>query len=350
MVLWQKRYLALEPPEGSVRFSLLQPPVSSAAGSLEYCDDYSGNNTTNLIRVLPCLWWDEADVLLPGEEETALLITTRVSPVHQQLPNNCTQRQPGCRYVVVPSDDESESYFIADIERFTLMIEHSYQASGTGLEGSSTSLPGEIVDEDGNVIVFSDSQVGVFGKQDIFTIKDLLVAAGISSLDAPSLANPARSMRDDGVVITMDIEYSNTWSYSLRNVRYRYQLSSVAGTKFKSVQIKNEDQKTSERWLDDRHGVRLIIRQTGELGKFDFPTLVLTVVSGAALVSVAKLALDAAIQFFGPLKSLYAKFKFEETPSFYELVDVGEEETLQARDALESEEEGDEENQGASLV
>ncbi|MDP2434590.1 MAG: hypothetical protein Q8P67_02490 [archaeon] len=57
--------------------------------------------------------------------------------------------------------------------------------------------------------------------------------------------------------------------------------------------------------LLDRRGIRIVFHQVGELGKFDFPTLLVTVVSGLALVVVASQTLNYTIKWFPPLQKLY---------------------------------------------
>lgn len=47
-----------------------------------------------------------------------------------------------------------------------------------------------------------------------------LKAAGVTSLDQPSGANNSISMRYDGIVLIVFITYSNTFTYSLKNLQY----------------------------------------------------------------------------------------------------------------------------------
>jgi hypothetical protein len=119
-----------------------------------------------------------------------------------------------------------------------------------------------------------------------------------------------------GIVIMMFIEYSNTFSFDTHKLRYRYQFEPIYSAKFKGYQTivtKN----ISSRVIYNRHGIRLIIQQTGQLGVFDFQTLLLSLVTGMALMTMAAIILDYAIKYCRPLKRLYADHKFIETEDWH---------------------------------
>lgn len=110
----------------------------------------------------------------------------------------------------------------------------------------------------------------------------------------------------------MFIDYSNTFSYNTNKIRYQYRFEPIYSAKFKGLETivtKN----ISSRVVYNRHGLRLIILQTGQLGVFDFQTLLLSVVTGMALITIAGLMIDYAIKYFRPLKNQYAPEKFIET-------------------------------------
>lgn len=72
------------------------------------------------------------------------------------------------------------------------------------------------------------------------------------------------SMRYDGVVMIVFIQYSNTYSYNLYQVKYTYRVHVVSNTEFKAEQpvfTKN----ITTRLIYNRHGVRMIFIQEGML-------------------------------------------------------------------------------------
>jgi hypothetical protein len=92
-------------------------------------------------------------------------------------------------------------------------------------------------------------------------------------------------------------------------------------TSFQTVEVVREPTQR-ERLLIDRHGVRIVFKQTGQIGRFDFPTLLLSLVSGLALISIASLILDYTIKWLGLCDdfvalALYRREKFIESAEWY---------------------------------
>lgn len=317
-ILFQQRYLLLQRPVGAVRVSLQSPQtrgqVPMAPTALPYC--LQAQNETHGFPNRECLYWDENLVLYPQVEATAMFVSTRVTQTNQVLPN-CSLEKPTCTYV----DVNSTEHFVADIGNFTVMVDHSIYAPKVGVLANSRELPGGLLDVDGHTVrdhAEGDS-VGVRGKADVLHVRTLLQAAGIDSLDTPSSSNRSRSLRDDGLVVLVFITYSNTHTYSTGSIRYQYSLRMVENTKFKAVQpiyTKNIE----NRVIWNRHGIRFIFLQTGELGAFDFATLLLSFVSGLGLLAVATLVVDVfALHLLKSGRAVYSKYKFLPTPTYHEL-------------------------------
>eukprot|EP01133_Synstelium_polycarpum_P002266 gene2266-2568_t len=97
-------------------------------------------------------------------------------------------------------------------------------ASTSKIQRNAVNLSGFIMNSAGERVHISDgvSSIGISGKPDILELGTLLSIAGIN-LDSPSPVNSSNSIRYDGINIFVFIEYSNTFSYSLDNLRYTYQ-------------------------------------------------------------------------------------------------------------------------------
>jgi ATP P2X receptor len=333
VILYEKRYILSEQPVGSVRFSLESPQtqgtVPPPAESFPYCltnsdaanvdvDARAWRRRRNVdahqfARYL-CQYWGESYTLFPSVEQSAMFVTTRVTNSTQMLENGCSMSSNTCRFVDDPGVTPN-TFFIANVEAFTLLIDHSVTTSFMSV--NSLQLPGALFDDAGHEIkkLPPPNSLGRKGEHDIITLGALLDAAGVD-LDGVSSANTNRSVRDDGTVILVNIEYSNTYTFSTSNVRYQYHVSRVANTKFKGEQVitsKNID----KRVIFNRHGVRIIFTQSGTLGQFDFQTLLLSVVSGIGLVAVASFIVDwAVIKYFRPVQRLYRSEKYIETPDW----------------------------------
>jgi len=259
-----------------------------------------------------CLYWDENFVLYPLVEDHDMFITTRVTITEQSLPN-CTLEQFNCTYNV----DHEEDFYIADIDRFTILLDHTVYAQGI-LQANGVDLPGFLLDSGGNPfnnLTKLPNQVGKSGKADILELSTLLGAGGLWSLDTQAETRPDRSKRDDGVVFIVFIEYSNMVNYNLSNLQYTYRVEMIHSTKFKAEQpIFTKNVATRVLW--NRHGVRFIFLQVGAIGKFDFQTILLTLVSGLGLMTFATVIVDILATKILPRKTLYGSYKYDETEPF----------------------------------
>jgi len=305
-VVYDKRYMITERPVGSVRLSLLQGADLLPSNKLPYC--LHGNQTSvNNFKNYKCLYWDESFVVYPETEEYSMFATSRVTITNQEV--NCSLVDHyNCRYV----DNSTEVYYIADIEHFTVLIDHSVYAPDVHIQANARDISGEIIDHNGNVVTLTKPNVVGTGSSDILEIKTLLDCAGVPSLDDVSGTNPNISLRYDGIVLIVFITYSNTHTYDLKNLKYTLEVAAISNTKFKSVEpvfSKNTD----SRVLWNRHGIRMIFLQQGELGKFDFQTLLLSFVSGLGLITASTVIVDVLAFYILKPKKTYIQHRYEVT-------------------------------------
>lgn len=155
-------YLKKEAPVGTLRFSILQPllnpacdtpecpcdfnpvtKVSSASrlvgsrapltarprpAQLRYCDKYTGPNPAR--TRYDCEFQDAVDIF--PTTERSFMVTTRVKEQGQTRVCNDTALQ--CEYLF--RMDYKRTYFIADIERYTMLMDHTAQASVIDVHGA----------------------------------------------------------------------------------------------------------------------------------------------------------------------------------------------------------------------
>eukprot|EP01132_Coremiostelium_polycephalum_P008552 gene8552-10516_t len=305
-IVLEKKYLATELPIGSIRSSLMEPSEEYKNDNPPYCSsagpEYMGFPTKQ------CQWWDETLVLYPPSSESSIFVTTRVTSSQERL-NNCSLTSPNCRY----TDSQDQNFFIADVDNFTILIDHTLSAPTLGIQYNAKQLAGKLLDSKGNDWTPPEPNVvGVPGEDDILTLDTIIQAAGLDSLDDPGLANSSRSIRDDGLLIMCFITYSNTFSFNPNRFRYTYQFSLIQNTKFKIVEPIYTTG-IDDRYVINRHGVRIIFIQTGTLGKFDFQVMLLTFVSGIGLVTVATFIVDLLAVRLLPQRSRYQKLKYQES-------------------------------------
>ena len=258
-VIVGQRYMLIEQPTGSIRFSLQSPQTRNetlpAISSYSYCSE----------SVDDCRLWDETLVVYPPPEQSAIFITTHITNTSKYLNNELH------KYVQY---GDYNSFYIANIENFTLLIDHSMYTSF--LNANSKDINGYLF-----------GQTASNNQFDIFTVGELLKAARIN-LDQISTADPERTktLRNNGCVLIVNIEYSNTHSFDLNNLIYTYHVSMISDTKYKlnqPIYTKNSDHIVN--W--NRHGVRIIFQITGNIGKFDFQIFLVNVGSSIGLIAVS---------------------------------------------------------------
>jgi hypothetical protein len=199
------------------------------------------------------------------------------------------------------------------------MIDHTLFVPGILDPISASTLTGHLYDRRNAEMKINNefNRVGLNTASDIMQVKTLLAAAGVD-LDSKALTpneyNWPVSMRYDGIVLLLFLEYSNLRdvSYDLNRIEYSFRAEVVKRAKYSAMQtIDSKDLRKREIW--DRHGIRIIIMYTGGIGKFDFQALLLSLVGGLGLMTAATFVIDILATKLLPAKVVYNKFKYEDT-------------------------------------
>ncbi|KJE88998.1 hypothetical protein, variant [Capsaspora owczarzaki ATCC 30864] len=316
-IIYNKRYLLLDDsPTGSVRMSLAKP--TKVNSNQPYClqNQPTVNDYTNYM----CNYYDDLLVVYPRTEQTALLAASRITIQNNTL--NCDfAADPNCDF----TPETPTIVYVGDIEHFTLMIDHTTYSTNLDIQANAQSLEGKLLDLHGNTMKLTGPNVvGQIGQLDIFELQTLLLAAGIATLDQDSGALNTKtnnsSLRYTGLVLLVLIEYDNVHSFDTSDIRYTISVRSVKNTQFKSVETRTSTTDQSlQTW--DRHGIRILIQQKGQMGKFDFQTLLINVVSGFGLLAVATLVVDVLAVSVMPEREIYSKYKYDDTLDFSDIRD-----------------------------
>ena len=147
--------------------------------------------------------------------------------------------------------------------------------------------------------------VGANGADDVFPVSALLRAAGVKLSDTASAHTPetALSVRHGGVVLLLRIHYDNTWAKKwlifpdTTQYRYRYQVLNVPDAGFEVSERVETDGAALRRTVNHRRGIRIVIKQTGEVGTFSFGAALVTCTTSLGLFAVAKLIVDLALEY-----------------------------------------------------
>lgn len=331
IVIQQRYRLRAADLSGSVRLQLRAPAPAfrSAPDSSAYCAD------------LPCRFLDQYDAVPLSLEAGAIFLSTRVGVQNftQNASVSCggAQLQPSCDYV---NASAPALFYVGDAELFTLLIDHGFQTE-LGIGAAAANISGSIVDIGGAALEPCDDysargyacdagvKVGRVGAgPDILPMATLLRAAGIRSLDDP-LAGFDESMRSSGVLLLLTIEYSNylsdTRAYSENVITYRYKVTQVPGVEFKAEQVSPEPGvgTAPSRVIVNRHGIRLVTKQSGSIGRFDFATLLISLTASLGLLAVVTLVVDCLATRILPMRAIYQGYKVYDSVDFSDLAHLG---------------------------
>eukprot|EP01119_Soliformovum_irregulare_P002605 TRINITY_DN12853_c0_g1_i1.p1 TRINITY_DN12853_c0_g1~~TRINITY_DN12853_c0_g1_i1.p1 ORF type:complete len:378 (-),score=90.86 TRINITY_DN12853_c0_g1_i1:39-1172(-) len=303
-VWWKQGYLEKENPEGGIRASLQAPANLSSVASYPYClqNQTQYNGSPNL----QCIFMAGDQAYFPAGLVGAPFITTRMRTSTRdpsQISANCTPpTDPTCIMGPNTVGTTTTRYYIAGIEDYTLFIDHVVYGLQNHFAKRSVQMKGEVWQDNKKSYELDPNRVG-----DIFTIGQLLQYANVTSLDVPSgVAGSTGSLRYDGVQLVLIIEYSNRASQPTE-LKYRYSLTQIP-----NVDTARFEGSTST-VATNRHGIDIIIVQTGLIGQFSFPALLSAIVGGLVLMSIATTIVDLLAIYILPQKDVYGQSKFQMT-------------------------------------
>ena len=230
---------------------------------------------------------------MPAE---ATFLGTRIKNEHErianltsgQFDNDCDAlARPECGYLT----SLEVSYYVAEPELFTVWIDHTMSVPEYGISKSSSDMEGALLNLDGDWLDPCDVyekvlhrpdlcdrntvQVGVSGQKDIIPVYSILQAAGIPDLDARGSSNPKQELYNEtirfaGAVLVVSIDYTNENSFVEGNITYTISVQRVENAEYKGEELTPEPGvEDANRTIIDRHGLRIVIKQTGLVGRFD---------------------------------------------------------------------------------
>lgn len=333
-ILYEQAFKETGAIVGTVRLQLQRPTPQYRQNftRLHYC----GNGTYPMgdlqIPQMECRFLDQYDAVFPALESAATFLTTRVSETLQDLPPGCEHELSlDCQY----NNVSTSVYAVGDVEFFTLLIDHTMNVPSLNISRAATEMTGNLLNSDGTAIdpcqSYKDQgwdcpvyiNVHRQGHHDIISIKTLMQAAGLDTLDtALGKDRPGESIRFGGTILLVQIDYSNYGSLGKEKVAYNYKVSQVLDTEFKVEQVlPDRGAEKATRTIVDRHGMRIVIQQTGKIGAFSFQTLLVQLVSSLGLLAVAKMVVDSILQYVLPLKYIYRQYKTVKSIDFSDLTE-----------------------------
>eukprot|EP01110_Echinostelium_bisporum_P009751 TRINITY_DN34006_c0_g1_i1.p1 TRINITY_DN34006_c0_g1~~TRINITY_DN34006_c0_g1_i1.p1 ORF type:complete len:371 (-),score=117.97 TRINITY_DN34006_c0_g1_i1:14-1126(-) len=307
-IIVQQRYLKTETPIGSIRATVRTANYANAS-TLPYCSQ--NQPSVNGFANSPCAYQQGYDITYPPAPIDSIFITTRIKDSFYLSNPSCPDPPTTLDCAPSTTPNRSSMYYVAGIEDFTIFIEHS--VFGEQIDIATTNGAGGLK----GTIKFANDTSSVFeGKRDgdILYLPDLLEAANIDTLDTES--GIGKSLRYDGLLVLGVIKYSNRQSHP-KELKYTYDFKALKGS---DVVAMAPSVRTSDGFMQRTvHGIRILFLVTGSIGKFDFPTLLTSIVNGFVLLKLSSTIVDLLLLYVMPEKDLYKKSKFETTEDFSDM-------------------------------
>jgi hypothetical protein len=305
VIWWEEGYMKIVKPVGAV-YASYQLELSRWPPSGE---PYCNQSSLPAPQKQPCRLYDDIELLWPPAADRSLFISTRVSEATQAKASATAAWPPYSSN----SSAHGPAFFATAPERGTVLIRHSFQAQpfsqlsdSVDYAASSKQLSGKLLDSDGNTLV----KFPVSNQDDTLNVSLILRAANV---DLDEIVNGS-SWRYSGLVLLFQIFYSNVDSDTSTRTVYTYTVTQVKNIPYKGYE--NIYLNATSRLLRDRHGIKMVFVQDGSIGRFDFQTMLIQLVSALGLMSVATLVVDMLMLYLMPLRDFYNRYKYQVTEDF----------------------------------
>eukprot|EP00667_Euglena_gracilis_P008507 EG_transcript_8618 len=322
----KKSYLSVTAPTGTAVMTLREANYSSlASGTAQYAA--LGAYCTNLGAppvvgwAHPCRFQRYTQLVYPPTVGPFLSIITRSRRDVLLKPPGCTQASLDCPHRL----NSTDTFFAAAVEFATVYIDHGVRSQGGAIQRTLATMNGELVDCDGRTVRSFSARNGTqsdlqFILEHTVTLQQLLEAASGTSAscarwtletmsDASLFQN--HSLRYDGAILVVAIDYDNTRGFNQGDVRFRMSVSRVPRAEYQteySVLPQDLDQPTLVEYSS--HGVLLVVLQGGRLGEFDVVTMFVQLTAALTLLALSSVVVNFVATVLMKRRQLYTKCLF----------------------------------------
>jgi len=359
-VIVEQRYLKTEEPGGGSIRTTLQLNTTEVDSKGDNPDAILKN--ANSEETIQWLYWSTTQAA--SVQDGSLFITTRVSERSFQYNSACNAYFPTKRECRPKMNNEKKTYYVADIEDMTLMIEHTIRGNLLSITEVNGNLYGELLDKNEKVIwrFYPNKYSKEINKSGNYTIRDIDKPGDIfkigTLLDAVDLNlsekinNNEEPYRYTGCVIVIIIEYTNKGN----TIEYKYKPTLIENAEMKILELVRDGdyinpdvikslssskvnlENKSNGWIEyNRHGIEIKFVQLGSIGQFDFMALCMNLVASIAMLSVASTIVESLMLYILPQKGVYRRFKFEITDDFSDIRDHEREAKMEKKKREEEE-------------
>eukprot|EP01138_Halocafeteria_seosinensis_P000406 gb/GECG01000419.1/.p1 GENE.gb/GECG01000419.1/~~gb/GECG01000419.1/.p1 ORF type:complete len:506 (+),score=50.80 gb/GECG01000419.1/:1-1518(+) len=346
LVLWQQGFNEKGDAIGVSRPTLREPSddLTRNPGELVYCGE--GNYTADVKNAVQaprreCQYLDMFSAQYPRQQTDAIFLSTRIA--HELYErnssvecHNMTNPSPQCRF----QKTAETTFYVAEPEWYTLLIDHSvivpdfeWSATGWGLHGRLLDTQGNVVDPcraygKRGVACPDYIHIGKPNEYDVMPMMTLLEAAGIDSLDSAAGdvgVIQTETLRVSGMALLVEVAYDNFFTYNPDNVRYTLKAHKIQNTEFKIEQpLSSFARGSAEKLVYNRHGIQVVVRQTGKIGRFNFAQLLTVLVTSLGLIAVSASIVNFTAFSLLPMRYIYRQYREVKSVDYSDIRDIPE--------------------------
>eukprot|EP00930_Biecheleria_cincta_P001704 TRINITY_DN102817_c0_g1_i1.p1 TRINITY_DN102817_c0_g1~~TRINITY_DN102817_c0_g1_i1.p1 ORF type:complete len:487 (+),score=63.81 TRINITY_DN102817_c0_g1_i1:53-1513(+) len=370
IVVWQllrdNSYLKYREPTVTMRMTLQQPTRGGCNPNDDSCQDaYPPFKTLPYCCASDCKDAGEGSCKCPWRSFTnfqceyvdgaggaqrnseSMLIGTFRNSYEQTRNTSCSGSTPCTKLWL--NTQEQRGVFMADIDEFTVSVDHAVQNQELGISRTSRQMSGWLLVNGSNALQKSLCKgektavtKPVFGQLtnespcyirpnqsdntfDIFTLKTMMMAMGLS-LDGPSYSGSGHSIRYEGLTVTLRITYFDTWPWhgvlkgadGQPEISYVYDLIPLPENPYKVTDLQYL-QFPSRRVKISEHGIYLSVKAEGTLGVFDVQTLLVTLTTSLTLLAIGATVVKYLAMFVLKQRNYYKELLIGVSPDFSDI-------------------------------
>lgn len=361
------QYLAFADPDCSIRLTFRQPTsIPGCHPTSPFCEDaFQEISTLDYCCNSSCIKkpggackcpWQEGlsyycdyydGVQVSATRESSMLVGSYFRSFRQTLNRTCREDGP-CRKLWVSG--EPTSSYVAGVEDYTIMLEHSVMQSTLDIFKASQDIRG-FLHVKGNSsmqqrLCYSHSLEGravtspyngdhtstapcylvpatTSSGTDLLSVRDLLEAMDVS-LDQVADPKENTTLRYEGFTVTLSIVYQNFWPWKgllgTEKIIAVYELRPALTNSYKSTSLV-WDQFGASRVQQDLRGMLLSVRPAGQLARFDFQAMLLTATTSLTLLAIASVVVKYLAIWVLHFKEYYKELVVHESPDFSDVRD-----------------------------
>lgn len=260
---------------------------------------------------------DEFEVPAQAFPSNKILIPTRKTVLRQKQMCQATDEDCENRYNLI---GEKVTRYSADVENFTLLVDHAMVCEGLNEGGAAWDHVGFVrpcgpphdcplvalqsisdkhkggveLEKRKQAMYYFDVHANLSKKEayrlpngDVFRVGYLLEMMGID-LDGQNIHG--ETWREEGVALMLEVRYTNFKQNTLPNtmpIVYEYRFTKAPFQTYKATETER-DVKGKERNIFDTHGVVISAKQTGKISAFSLRQLLLMLLEASLLIGIVR--------------------------------------------------------------